>query len=358
MVPFQEFIAGRRNTYARDWKVQPWWFMSWSLQQLGLLGPSISAPTLPNGQYVVMTNVEQAGDKILAQMAAESNQVGRIYPMKAFREKASIAMGLKRQISDSDLAILLTSLSRDKAAIVHDSQAVKFKVLGDNSTSLSTEDKTIASLRLLLTDLSGQVSVLSNMVQDLATTAQDAVGKKDRISAMAALKSKKSKESMLVQRHDMLLQIEEILHRVEQAQDQVAMVQVMKASTSVLRNLRTQTGGVEKAEEIAEDLRDEMHQVEETSSAIEAGGQSNVVDEDVVDAELEQMMRQAMFEEEEKEAQAIKRRLEEANKDKVETLQAKLVGQKIVADGDLSLKRLSLNGNGQGSEKREAALEV
>ena len=290
-----------------------------------------------------MANVEQAGGKVLEQMAAETNQVNLIYPMKTFREKAGNVMGLDGRISEGDLTILLTTLCRDKGAIVHDSETVKFKVPGDSSTTLSTEDKTIASLKVLITDLSGQVSLLSKKIRTLTSMAQEAAGRKDRTSALTALKSRKLKESTLAQRTDTLSRVEDVLHQIEQAHDQVAMIKVMKASTSVLRNLRTQTGGFEKVEQIVEDLRDEMQQVDEIGGAIEAGGESTAVDEDVVDAELEQIMQQAKAKEEEKEAQATQQRLAEIEDSKAEMPQPAETGQTSVDAGVVALKRLSLN---------------
>ena len=240
-------------------------------------------------------------------------------------------------------------------AIVHNSEVVKFKALGDDSTTLSTEDKTIASLKVLISDLSGQVSVLSNEIRGLTATAREAVGRKDRTLATTALKSRKSKESMLARRTDALLRVEEVLHQIEQAHDQVAMIKVMKASTSVLRNLRIQTGEVEKAEQIVEDLRDEMQQVDEMGNAIEAGGQSNAVDEDVVDAELEQMIQQANIKEEEKEAQAMERRLADIEDTKAEMSPPTPIGQNAIGAGDLALERLSLNEDPVRSDQPETA---
>ena len=260
-------------------------------------------------------------------MVTRSSQIDRIYPMKMFRENAANAVGLNGQMTDSDLAILLTNLARDKGVIVYNSevspisngcmqeliilgQVVKFKASGESSTALSSQDKTIASLKVLIADLSMQVELLSNRISELAAVAQRAIGKKDRTSALAALKSKTLNEGTLAQRTETLAQLEEVFHKIEQATDQVAIVEVMEASTTVLRSLRAETGGVWKVEEIVDDLRDEMSKVDEVGNVIEeAGPGSAAIDEDAVDEELEQMMQEAEAKEEEKEAQRTKRRL-------------------------------------------------
>ena len=194
--------------------------------------------------------------------------------------------------------------------LTHGFKTVKFKSSGDTSSALSTQDKTIASLKSLIADLSGQVALLSTKISTLSETAQTAVRNKNRVSALATLRSKKLNETALAQRTETLSQLEEVYSRIEQAADQVAIVRVMEASAGVLRNLHAEVGGVEKVEDVIEGLRDEMSKVDEVSSAIEAGGRDqSVIDEDAVDEELENLERQAKSEQEEKEARETQEKL-------------------------------------------------
>lgn len=194
--------------------------------------------------------------------------------------------------------------------LTHGFKTVKFKSSGDTSSALSTQDKTIASLKSLIADLSGQVALLSTKISTLSETAQTAVRNKNRVSALAALRSKKLNETALAQRTETLSQLEEVYSKIEQAADQVAIVRVMEASASVLRNLHAEVGGVEKVEDVKEGLREEMSKVDEVSSAIEAGGKNqSVIDEDAVDEELENLERQAKSEQEEKEARETQEKL-------------------------------------------------
>lgn len=194
--------------------------------------------------------------------------------------------------------------------LTHGFKTVKFKSPGDTSSALSTQDKTIASLKSLIADLSGQVALLSTKISNLSETAQTAVRNKNRVSALAALRSKKLNETALAQRTETLSQLEEVYSKVEQAADQVAIVRVMEASAGVLRNLHAEVGGVETVEDVMEGLRHEMSKVDEVSSAIEAGGQEqSVIDEDAVDEELENLERQAKSEQEEEEARETQEKL-------------------------------------------------
>jgi charged multivesicular body protein 7 len=188
---------------------------------------------------------------------------------------------------------------------------VKVKSPGDTSSALSTQDRTIGSLKSLIADLSGQVALLSAKILELSETAQTAVRNKNKVSALAALRSKKLNETVLAQRTETLFQLEEVYSKIEQAADQVAMVRVMEASAGVLRSLHAEVGGVEKVDDVMEGLGYEMSKVEEVGSAIEARAhEQNVVDEDAVDEELESLERQARSEQEEKEARETQEKLD------------------------------------------------
>jgi len=175
---------------------------------------------------------------------------------------------------------------------------------------LTDQDRTIASLKSLIADLTRQIALLSGKISTLSESAQRAVKNKNRVSALAALRSKKMNETALAQRSETLSQLEEVYTRIEQAADQVAIVRVMKDSTSVLRNLHAEVGSVDKVEDVVADLRGQTDKVDEIGSVIEAGGQGqNVVDEDAVDEELESLERQAEMDQGEKEAQQTQEEL-------------------------------------------------
>ena len=187
---------------------------------------------------------------------------------------------------------------------------MKFKGPEDTSSALSTQDKTIASLKILITDMNSQIVLLASRISKLSETARTAVENKNKISALAALRSKKLNETVLAQRTEALIQLEEIYGKIEQAADQVAILRVMEASAGVLQSLNAEAGGIEKVEDLVEILRDEMSKVDEVSSAIDVGGHENrASDEDGIDEELESLERQAKGEQEEKEARLTAERL-------------------------------------------------
>ena len=62
--------------------------------------------------------------------------IDRILPLDIFREEASSAMQLSSPLSEADLQIILTCLSRDKRALVYDAKVSdQFDVLSGTHNS-------------------------------------------------------------------------------------------------------------------------------------------------------------------------------------------------------------------------------
>jgi len=229
-------------------------------------------------------------------------------------------------------------------------QVVKFGSPGEHLTQISAEDKTIASLKTIITDLNVQITALDARINTLSKKAQNAVKAKNRITALAALKSKKAAETTLAQRYDTLSQLEGVYGKIEQASDQVAVIRVMKASTGVLQSLRAQVGGVGGVEDVVEGLRIQMSKVDEIGQVMEEAGRGEaVVDDDAVDEELKALEQQDRLEREEREAEQIRQRLAELDAAKKQSSITDGSAEKPeqredpeVADGLKPLRRLSL----------------
>ena len=152
--------------------------------------------------------------------------------------------------------------------------------------------------------------MLATRISTLSESAQNAINNKNRMSALAALRSKKLSEATLMQRSQTLAKLEGVYNKIELAADQVAIVRAMEASTGVLRNLHAQMGGIDKVEDVVEGLRNEMGKVDLIGGAIGAGAQvDSVVDESAVDEELESLERQICAREDEKGALQTQERL-------------------------------------------------
>ncbi len=177
--------------------------------------------------------------------------------------------------------------------------------------------------------------MISTRISSLTESAQNAINNKSRTSALAALRSKKLSEATLMQRSETLAQLEGVYSKIEQAADQVAVVRAMEGSTEVLRNLRSQAGGIDEVEDVIEGLRDEMRKVDEIGGVIEAGAQvDSVIDENAVEEELESLESQAN-EREEKGASQTRERLASiaaVRESKDSQQESKIISKEILSD--------------------------
>lgn len=219
-------------------------------------------------------------------------------------------------------------------------KTIKFRDTGDKSNSITHEDGTIASLKTVIDNLTAQITSLDKKIQELNTAAQNALRNKNKVLALSSLRSKKLAERNLKQRADTLSQVEEVYMKIEQAADQVDIVRVMQASTGVLRQLHGEIGGVERVEDVVEQLRQEMDNVDEVGNILNEAGP--VIDEGEVDDELEELESQEREARAERHAELTRQRLAELEKgEDAPEQQVSNTEKTSPADLDESIDRLS-----------------
>ena len=225
-------------------------------------------------------------------------------------------------------------------------QTIKFRPSNDAPREITQQDSTVASIKALMATMTKQVEGLENKISELNSTAKAALHNKNRISALSAVRSKKLAERNLQQRLDTLAQLEEVYSKIEQATSQIEYVQVMEASTGVLRGLHTQIGGAERVEDVVDELRDEMSKVDEIGNIMnEAGPQ---VDEAEIDEELEELEskeRQAMEEEEAEKTRQKLAELDNLEQKAKEAARIAATEQNVDSDLEERLSRMSVEEN-------------
>jgi charged multivesicular body protein 7 len=343
LIPLPEFLAAKESIYRRPWSL--WNVAGWALRQAGV-ADLLRSDALPKGQFVVVANVEEAaltfGDKNVGQMQSRFERTfSKAHFYKTFADQ--IVDG--KQLSDVDLDVLLRFLSRDKGAILYDGKTIKIKAPGTSETVLTEEDASIAQLKELLQYLHHQTGVLGKRVDELTAAAKEAVAKKNRIAALAALKSKKAAETTLAQRYQTTHQLEEVAARIEQASDNVQLVAVMEASEAALRGLNARTpGGAEGVEQVVDRLREQMEATDEVATILAESAAPGVVDEAEIDdelaalegeekAKLDEEERKRKEAEEEKAAEETRKRLEAGPETESEKQQPQADSVDAVAEG-------------------------
>ena len=170
-------------------------------------------------------------------------------------------------------------------------QLVKLRRHPKHDVEITEQDVTTASLKCLITDLAIRTQALTTKVDGLKTEAQNAIEAKNRIAALRILRSKKLHVSILVRRSETLAQLVDVYNKIEESADQVEAVRVMQASTKLLRGLNADIGGLDKVDQVLDDLNIEIGKVNEIGAVIsEHGPTTQPMDEGEIEEELETLV--------------------------------------------------------------------
>ncbi|KAL8797917.1 MAG: hypothetical protein Q9182_007123 [Xanthomendoza sp. 2 TL-2023] len=245
MLPYHDFLTSSRSIYSRRLTELPWRFVAWGLNQMGMCRTFSRTDMQASADLVLIPNIEY----------------------------------------------------------------IKFHSANEVFSPISEEDRAIASLRSLIEDTSKQIGALQTQIAAAREKSQKAVESKNRPTALAALRSKKSAESALSQRMDTLFQLEQIFISIKKASDQIALVGVMKNSAEVLRGLNAKVGSIHNVENALNCLKNEMEKVEDVATLVSEAGQETGADENEIDEEFDALLRQKERAEEEKASELTKQRL-------------------------------------------------
>ncbi|KAL6231132.1 hypothetical protein BDW75DRAFT_51725 [Aspergillus navahoensis] len=351
MVPVQLYKASAASLRKPQWglidttALSPWNVMTWWLKQIRgvVVGSGPDAPRLPTQELVLVGNLQEAGEKLVKLvLGASSSKTDLVFSKESFMETFGTVLDENSELSDSDFDILFLHLSRDKGAIAYDGKTIRFRPTNDSPKEITEQDTAISSIKSLAATMTRQVESLEKKIAELNATAKAALSNKNRVSALAALRSKKLAEHNLQQRLDTLAQLEQTQLKIEQATDHVEYVKVMEASTSALRGLNAQLGDVSKVEDVVYELREEMSKVDEIGNIMgEAGPQ---IDETEIGVELEELESQEREAKEEQEAEKTRKQLAELDNLGLETkgaIRKAPLGQSVDSALEDSIEKLS-----------------
>ncbi|KAL5045488.1 hypothetical protein BDW71DRAFT_78401 [Aspergillus fruticulosus] len=326
MVPVRLYKASAASLRKPQWSLidttalSPWNVMTWGLKQIRgvVVGSGFDAPRLQTQELVLVGNLQEAGEKLVKQMlGASPSKTDLVFSKESFMETFGTVLDEDSELSDTDFDILLLYLSRDKGAIAYDGKTIRFRPTNDSPREITEQDTAISSIKSLTATMRRQVQNLEKKIAELNATAKAALSDKNRVSALAALRSKKLAEHNLQQRLNTIAQLEQTQLKIEQATDHVEYVKVMEASTGALRGLNAQLGGLSKVEDVVYELREEMSKVDEIGNIMgEAGPQ---IDETEIDDELEELESRDRETKEEQEAEKTRKQLAELDNLGLET---------------------------------------
>ncbi|ODA79729.1 hypothetical protein RJ55_05323 [Drechmeria coniospora] len=284
LFPLRQFLDSPGNLHRQGWLDLPTGLVGWTLRQLGIAASSPAEDTLPRGQFVVTENLETAAVELGRRTADKASRFDRVLAKSQFRDAYATSLVAGQRLSDTDMEVLLTFLRRDKKLIAYDGQTVRLRAAGEPE-DITDEDTTIASIKHLTASLERQAALLNGRIDELSDDARNAVRRKNRLAALAALKSKKLAESSLAQRYATLGKLEEVAAKIEQASDQVQLVNIMKSSAGVLQALNAKVGDTDELEDVIDRLRRHTSDADQVASIL-AGSMGTTIDDTAVDERL------------------------------------------------------------------------
>ncbi|KAF3003676.1 hypothetical protein E8E13_008585 [Curvularia kusanoi] len=269
MVLVKDFMSSTTSIYKTSWLPTPWSALQWSLRTVGVLGKAAPPEKLAVRNYVVLKNVEVAGDEILKKMKEHTSTADRVLSRRDFLNRFSHILNPASPLTDNDLNIILVYLRRDKQAISYDAQTIKFKPEHEaQPLPITEDDAAIAGLRDTLANISAQLPPLMEKIASADAAAREAVASKQMVRAKAALRSKKLAETALAQRSDVALQLEGVYAQLQQAADQVEIVEAMRAGAAALKSLNEKVGGAEGVQGVVDAVNEQMATTEEITNII------------------------------------------------------------------------------------------
>ncbi|KIX08750.1 uncharacterized protein Z518_03407 [Rhinocladiella mackenziei CBS 650.93] len=363
MIDLSDFLTSDKSIYDRAWFPSPWAILRWSLRQIGVMesGCYNVDGRLKRGNLVLVPALEEVWKQLQQRRETRSPSLPeRITSRELFlQEINNLRLG---PFSAQDIPILLRFLSRDKQVLSYDDTTIKFKSPTSSTPEpVTPEDRTIASLKTLVSNLTAQTTTLSSRITTLQATAQMAVKAGNKTAALAALRSKKLTERTFQSRMDTLHQLEEVYAKIETAVDQVEEVAAMEASAGVLKTLNTKVGGVERVEDVIDTLRTEMGKVDDVGGVLTEPLDAKVaLDDNEVDEEFEAMEREERLKKEAHEAEVTRRRIAELEKVKAQADTDHGQAQQKSLDEELStsiekLQRLDIKGQQPERERDRIA---
>jgi charged multivesicular body protein 7 len=260
-----------------------WKAAGWAFRQLGFTD-KMAEDSVPKGRYVVTRNIDAVCKEFQQKTVDMTSHFDRVFTRVQFQTAFASSLVAGCCLSEEDVEVLLTYLSRDKRLIDYNDDVIRIRDPSEGS-KIGPEDIAVASIKELTANLRHQTDVLNDRIDSLNRDASVALGRKNRVAAQAALRSRKLAESSLAKRYASLSQLDAIAAKIQQASDQVQLVNVMKSSADALKSLNTRVGSRDTVDEVMDQIREQMLEVDEVA-AILAESTGEPISEADIDLEL------------------------------------------------------------------------
>ena len=335
MIDLKDYTNSENSIHSRSWLPSPWAVLRWSLRQAGILGENsynISG-RLRQGRLVVVPALEDTSKKVKAWAEKHNSTLtDRIWTREAFAKELSTLLVPSEQATSSapqlhatDLDVLVQYLTRDDPILTSSATTIKLKSPTSPLEPITTTDESIANLKALIANLTTQTLNLSTRITTLQTTASTSLSSRNKPAALSALRSKKLAERQFTQLSSQLSQLEEVYSQIQTSSDQKAIVDTLESSSTALKILNKQIGGVERADNVMDMLREEMAKTGEVQGVLNEGLLGSV-EQSVVEGEVDEELERMEREERERDERAEKVRREQQEEREAQRTRERLEG--------------------------------
>jgi charged multivesicular body protein 7 len=283
LVPLKQFETEPMNT--RRWGVRP--VVSWAVNKF-VMDTSYKLTDWKNNLKA---------DKLISRKALESfaleisqkidtDNSKKVFTQSQFQEYVNALDDQSKSLSDLDFDVLLKYLHRDLQKIKIDDGIIKV-----GNEDITEQDRGILQLRSTLDSINEKSAELTKKIDDLTIKIKQSLKNNNKELAKNLLRSKKIAQDSLNKQVESLAQLESVLYKLDEASNNIQILNALDAGSTLLKDLNTEIGGVSRVEDIMNKLEDEKLKADEISNEIIRFG-SEVIDNDEIDEEYEEMLRQ------------------------------------------------------------------
>ncbi|BFZ56617.1 hypothetical protein PYCC9005_003664 [Savitreella phatthalungensis] len=259
-------------------------------------------PTLFSGKtYVIPANVRACADTALIRMQAKAaSYTDHVFTREAF--VAQLAKTSKLALTQRDGDVIIAYLWRDKRAIGISSDASTIKLLPATSRSpaaahsareVGPTDVQVATVKAAVAHLTSQCVWLEEKMAGYDAEARNAVRAGRKALAVAAIRARRKCDLLAGTWRDRRDQADLVLLKIDDAAQQVGLVKALESGAAALKSVLHDLGDLDKIDQLADTLRDQMDKVDDVNQAIASisdpasSAGASLIDDDALEREFQ-----------------------------------------------------------------------
>lgn len=277
LIPLKAFKERKDGLYAKKW-VKP--MLSWTINKF-IIDTSYKIGdknhTLKSDNLVSKPYLESYSKELLNRLdnPQHTNTVFTKPQLFHYINQLEIRLyGVQVELTMLDFEILLQYLERDLNKIKVSEDIIKV-----GTEDITEEDISIAEIKGAISLIESKNAELQEKISKISIRLKESLNKNKSLS-LNLLKSRKIAESALSKQISSLNQLESVMYKIDESSTNLQLISAIEKGSSILKVLNKQIGGIERVEEIMNELNDEKYEVDQVSKQL-ATFEGQVDDEDI-----------------------------------------------------------------------------